>query len=498
MLAAAAVLMPWPSAAIADDAGGDAGARDPATVRPIDLATAIDIARRQNDTLLGETVDVAAADATVRALAGADDVVVEASAGGTTRDTDPVDGPFFQETSLDALALSAGIWKPLSTGGRVGLELRDEVARETVRIAAGPGVAPYDIETTIHGPRAELVVMQPLLQGRGRKVAHADRRRAAAERDAQAEERRGAEAVLVHDVTTTYWELAYASEAVAIQQSALALAHEQLEITRARAEVGKLGQLEVQAVEQAIAAREAALLGARQVEDERALELRVLMAAEDGDPRAFAAADPLDGPAPTVALDGALDRALAFSPDLGVLARRVDAARVDVEVADQALLPRLDLVVRGGPAGHSDQAGDAFAQLGRFDSFEASATVTLRVPLGNHAARGQRDAARLREVRLDHGRAEVRGELVAAVRRASDAVTLAERRITAAAKARDLAAQNVDLERDRWQSGAGTNFDVMARQDQLTAAAAALARARADYRIAIAGLRYLTGDGATR
>ncbi len=463
--------------------------------RPIDLDTAIATALRQNDTVLAEATDVDVATAQVIALEGADDLVIEGEVGGLLRETEPVEGPFFQETALDHLTASVGIWKPLSSGGRVGLTMRDDISRAGSRIDTGaPGAMPFDLDYTVHAPRAEVVLVQPLLRGRGKQSAHAARRTAAAQRDAEAAERGRAEAVLIHDVTVTYWQLAYASREIAIHESALALARQQLEVTQARQGVGKGSELEVLAVEQAIASREAALLAARQAETERALELKVLLA-DESDDRPLAAADPLEGGAAThPETEAALAQAIAFSPDLHVLAEHARAAAVERDAANQELAPRLDLVLRGGPAGNSDQAGDAFAQMATFDSYSASAFVSFSIPLGNRSAKGRYAAARLREKRLGHAAEEVRGELTAAVQRATDAIDLGAKRVEAAQKAADLARRTVELEEARWQSGAGTNFDVMERQDQLAAADAALARAQADLRIAAAGLAYLTGD----
>jgi outer membrane protein TolC len=218
------------------------------------------------------------------------------------------------------------------------------------------------------------------------------------------------------------------------------------------------------------------------------------MAAEDGDARGFSASEPLDGPAPAISTDDALARAIAYSPDLQVITEHARAAAIGRDVAEQDLSPRLDLVLRGGPAGNADTVGDAWSQLGTFGSFEAAATLTFSMPLGNHSAKARLSAAKLRETRLGHAHDEVRGELTAAVQRALDALALAAPRIEAATKAVELARKNVDLERDRWQGGKGTNFDVLARQDQLATAEAALARAQADHRIAVAGLAYLTGE----
>ena len=479
----AAVLATAAAPALADDAA----------TRPITLADAVATARAANDAYLAEVASSDRAAAEARAAAGIDDVVVELGADGLTRSIDPVDGPFFQETDLDALGARAAVWKPLAWGGRIGVEVGTEVARSTSRIAAGGPV--QDITATIHRPRAELVWMQPLLRDRGAAAHQAPRRIAAAGAEAAVALRTLAETGLVRDVTRAYWELAYAAREVTIRRSALALAEEQLTITRARAAVGKLPELEVLAVEQAIAAREAALTGAEQAAAARALELRVLLALEDGDPRPLAAADALEVDAAPPRND-ALARALAFSPELRALDHHARAAGVALDAAEADLRPRLDLVVRGGPIGNAGSAGDAWAQLGRLDGYQATAALSFSLPVGNRTARGRRDAARLDRKRLAHDRAAVRGRLIAEVTRAVDAVTLTERRIVAAAKAAELARRNVVLEQARWQHGAGTNFDVLTRQDQAAAADAALARARAEHRIAIAELAALTGEAA--
>ena len=462
--------------------------------RPIALADAIAIARAGNDTRAAQAVEVERARARIAAADGADDLVLEAGAEGLTRMSDPVAGPFFQETALDGLAGRVAAWKPLPWGGRVGVQVREDVARTEARLAAGG--PPTGLDYTVHGARAELIWMQPLLRGRGRAAHDAPRRLARAAADAEAARLVAADDQLVLDVTAAYWELAYAAREVAIRDSALALAREQLAITRARTEVGRGSELEVLAVEQAIAAREAARIAAEQARDERALELRVLLALDDGDPRALAAADALDAApgAPPTTAGAALARALARSPALRALAHQDRAAAVRVDAAARDSGPRLDLVVRGGPTGTAATAGDAWSRLGHLDGYEASAALSFALPVGDRTARAERAAASLERTRVAHERDAARGRLTAAVQRAVDAVVLSERRIAAASQAATLAARNVVLEQDRWRSGLGTNFDVLTRQDQAAAADAALARAHADRQLAHAALRALTGE----
>ncbi len=489
----AAILLLLASLAVAAPAAADDAA--PAT-RPIALADALAIARAGNDTRAGQAVAVERAEAQVRATGGVDDLLVEAGAEGLTRFTEPTVGPFFQETDLDAASARIGVWKPLAWGGRVGLQLREGVSRTRAQLNAGGPAT--DLDYTVHSSRAELVWQQPLLRGRGRAVHDAGRRVARAGADAEAAGLVLAETQLVFDVSRAYWELAYASREIAIRDSALALAGEQLAITRARVGAGRGSELEVLAVEQAIAAREAALVGAQLALSERALELRVLLALEDGDPRPLAAADALDAatPAPPSVAD-ALARTLAFSPELQAIDHRARGADARARGAARGLGPQLDLLVRGGPTGNAADAGDAWSQLARFDGYEAGAALSLTLPVGDRAARGERDVARLERKQLAHLREARRGRLTAEVARAVDAVTLSERRIAAATRAAELAHKTVALELDRWRTGAGTNFDVLTRQDQAAAAAAALARAHADRQVAVAALAALTGPRST-
>ncbi len=463
-----------------------------ADTRPISLDEAVAIARDGNDTRAAQAVAVERARAQVGAAAGVDDWVIDAHVEGLTRSTEPTMGPFFQETDLDTIVARVGVWKPLAWGGRLGVQVSDGVSRTEALLAAGG--PPTDLAYTVHNPRAELVWQQPLLRGRGRAVHDAGRRSARAGADAEAAMLTLADTRLVLDVSRAYWELAYATRELAIRESALALAGEQLAITRARVGAGTGAELEVLAVEQAIAAREAALVAAEQALGERALELRVLMALEDGDPRPLAAADALDAPTPPApAATDALARTLGFSPELKAIDFRSRAADARTRAADGSTGPQLDLLVRGGPTGNAAVAGDAWSQLARFDGYQAGASLSLVLPVGDRAARGEREMARLEEKQLAHLREASRGRLTAEVQRAVDAVVLSDKRIAAARRAAELAEKNVKLEIDRWKAGAGTNFDVLTRQDQQAAADAALARAHADRHIAVAALAALTG-----
>jgi len=116
------------------------------------------------------------------------------------------------------------------------------------------------------------------------------------------------------------------------------------------------------------------------------------------------------------------------------------------------------------------------------------------VPLGNHEARGRRDAARLGLRRLDFQRETIKGQIAAAVQQAAGRVRTAAARLEAASRAVALATRTAELARGRWKVGDASNFDVMRRDDERAQAELAEARARADYLSAVAVLESLTGD----
>jgi outer membrane protein TolC len=478
--AALVALLASATAAIADD-----GDRAPA----LTLAEALAEARAQSPILGAAAEDGRRAAGLARAAAGVDDLVVEVEAEGLVRSSEAVAGAVFQDTELDAVAARAALWQPLPWGGRVGLEVREERARSTTRVAlAGPA---SDVTTTIHSPSVALVWVQPLLRDRGRSAHTAGRRAAALAVEAEAARHTGVEAAVALEVARAYWELAYAERELELRAHALVLARDQLAVTQARAGVGTAAELDVVAVEQAIAAREAAHTAAAAELTARSLALAVAIGRDPRGPR-LAVADPLDGPTPAPPAD-AVARALAWSPELAALGHQARAADVDLRSATDDRRPRLDLIVRGGPTGQATDAAEAWAQLGRGDGYQASAALAFRLPVGDRAAAGRQAAARAARARLVHEDAAARAGLTAAVTRAVDALALSERRIAAASAAAALAHRTVELARDRWRTGLGTSFDVLERHDQALAADAGLARAQVDRHLAVAALAALTG-----
>jgi outer membrane protein TolC len=131
--------------------------------------------------------------------------------------------------------------------------------------------------------------------------------------------------------------------------------------------------------------------------------------------------------------------------------------------------------------------------LAKFESFDISAGLTFQAPLGNHAAKGRHEAAKgaVRKAKLTEQ--DVRAQIAGQTVRAVNVVRTAKKRMEVSAKASNLARQNVDIEKARWDVGRTTNFEVLKRQDELAQSQLREARARTDYLKAVSVVDSLTG-----
>lgn len=486
---------PVAQAQVKDDGPSTADEANAAPARTIGLRDALSVAVRQNPSLATATMDVAIADSQIDETYGLDDYVFDSSANWLSQRTAAVSTNPFQQTALDDFKLHAGITRAFSDGGRLGVRLDGEYTRTITRLQFSPAMPAENIETTIYKPSVQATFFQPLLKGFGKKVARANRRLAEANRTVAELTREGDAANVVRDVVSAYWELAYAAQDLEIRRAAVTLAKEQLRLTQASIDVGKLAKTEALSVEQAIAAREEEVLLAEQTLSERSLEVRRLAGLEIGPGEIdLAASDKLDVTAAVPSVDEALKKAMERNPQLVTIRAQAGVAAIDVEVNEDGLLPQLDFNAAAGPLGNSTGAGDSFAQMAEFKSWQVNATVNLTMPLENRQAKAAlaTSKGRLRKVKLSE--ADVSSQIAVQVVRAVNGVRSASKRIEVTATSTKLAKQNVDVEQARWEVGRSTNFDVIKRQEELEEAQLREARARADYLKALAVLQALDGD----
>jgi outer membrane protein len=457
--------------------------------RPLSVKEAIALAVRQNPALAAAGAEVGIAEAGILAVRGLDDFVLEANAAWNELRRQPVAGTPVQQRAFDEAIGALSLIKPLPTGGRVGLHLVGGYNVTRFETDLGAGVIGRSTAAA-YAPSLQLSFQHPLLRGLGVDVARADRRRARTQRDVAGAQREGLAAALLREVVAAYWDLAFATRELAIRRAAAGSAREQLARVEANIAVGKQPRSASAEIEVAIALRDEAVLLAEEAVTDRALELGRLCGLPPG--TGVTASDTPTPPAQKP--EGTLEAALDHNPQLVAARAQGQAALIEVDVTENGLLPQLDFAVAGGPVGNARNAGGAYEQLTGGKSYTVAAALSFSLPLGRHAAKGARDAARegVRKARLTE--ADIAAQVAAAVARGLAEVDTARRRAQVLAPSTEAAALDLEAEKARFDVGRATNFDVLRRQDTLAEVQLVLLRAQVDHLKGLARLDALTGD----
>ncbi len=495
VLLSAAVAVTAIAAARADEPGSQSSA---GKARTIPLSAALEVAVRQNPTLELATIDVEVADAQVLESAGLDDWTVGVTATlatqRSTRDDNHRDNDGnlvwdLQQTRTTTGSVQASLQRSLPFGATFGLAARTGYSSFRFDIVNISENEPQ------YSDSVSLFFTQPLLRGRGEKVARAARKQAHIARDAATLSREAAAITVIRDVILAYWELAYAQRTLTIGRGSLDLASERLRITRAGIDAGSVAPTEALAVEQIIATREQEIAAAEISVSQRSIELRRVAGMEIGPGNIeLNAQAPLEPKVAEFDLDALLARAYENSPEIAALSVQEKGASLDVEVTDNGTLPRLDLSLDFGPTGTSKSRVRPFLYMGRLDGYEGTATLTYEHTLGNHAASGSYRKARasLRQARINL--ADAKAQIAAAMVQAVQSARSAKKRMEISRRIIALAEKNIDAEKTRFELGRSTNFDIMQRQDELKQAQLGYALAAKDYLTSVAYIDALTGD----
>ncbi len=477
------------------------------SARRIALADALTVAVRQNPGLEKARIDTHVADQQFLEAAGIDDWVLTAS-GQLSFDkrVSSEDNPFRPETSAGG---RVGIERSLRTGGTFGVSATAGGATQTVffqepvlddngdpvlddngnaiTITATDEVLFYTLGVSVS-------VTQPLLRGFGSHVARAAERQAKVAKDSAVISGEIVALDIVSQIVTAYWELAYAYEEVEIRKASLALAQEQLRITRAAIEAGAVARTEALAIEQGIAVREEAIVLAEINVAEKSLAVRRLVGMEVGPGEiGLAPADPLAIDERDFDLDQALTK-VENNPQLALLRSNGDSAKIQLELTKDGVRPALDLSASGGPTGASSDIGNAFEQIGLFKSWNVQVSLVYRKTLGNRSAEAAVRQAELSQRRILVSYDELKRALSVQLVQSINLVRAHRKRIEVTAKSIELAQQNLKTEQARFEAGDATNFDVLQRQNELEQAQLSKSRATVDFLNAVTAVEALTGD----
>ena len=462
-----------------------AGAED---LTSISVNQAIERALAGNVDLRRERVAVASAAARQLAAEGQFDVRLQASLD-EKRESAPLlsCAPLCQDMAfVRSTGLALGVARSLESGGALRI-----AALTGQFVADQPSIA----GNTYYSTGLALTFSHPLLRGLGAEVTLANLRKARIQQDAAQLGRQMRACNVVRDVIIAYWELAYATQDLAIRRSALALSQEQLHTTQALIAVGRLADSDAASVERAIAQRMEELADGEQTLYFRSLDLQRLFGAtaEITSPILAAADTPATG-AGKVDLAAEISRALEANPQLRALKLGLQLSQADVATARNTLRPKLDFTGSVGPVGWNTGAGESAKQTAGFGALTWSAGLAFDLPVQNRGARGQMQSAE-EELNLARVNAEdFAMQLRDLVLRAARSIQTASTRVALGQREVGFAQLNLDAERARFQAGRATNNDVLLRQQEFKDAQTRLLRATVDQNESEAALSAATAD----
>ncbi|HEY0707784.1 MAG TPA: TolC family protein, partial [Polyangia bacterium] len=347
----------------------------------------------------------------------------------------------------------------------------------------------------VYDTRVSLNLTQPLLQGFGPSFALADVRRQTVQKDQALLQRQMRASLVLRDVVNTYWNLAYATQDLAIRRSAVDLAREQLRVTQAQIEVGRSAPVDAAAVERAIGERMQEVLLSEQELLFRTLELRRFfgLPVKYGEPL-FAAADAPQANGANVDVNEEIGRAIASNPQLKQLRLGLKLSDIDLAVARSTLLPTLDLVGSVGANGVKRELEESFQQTFDFEARSYSVGLRFQLPIQNRIAGGQYRAAKAEAELTSLNAADYETELRYQVQRLASNVHTASKRLELAKATVGFANQNLEAEKARFSVGRSTNNEVLRVQQEAKNAEIQVVRATVDLLIGQTSLRALTGD----
>ena len=485
---------------------------------PLELSTVLNEAAATNlDLVLGQT-DIEIAETQVLAAIGAYDVFLTAGLNASFQESPQRGSSFAFALGSRAAGANVGFSRALETGGQVQLTLgvnrtlTDQPVNFFDASQGATTLASYSLVPT-------LTISHPLLRGAGLKVNRANRDKAElAVTQAEAGRQLVAQN-LARDIITAYWDVLFAHRDLDNKRRSVDQTERQLERTRALVSAGRLSPVDVKAVEQAIASREADLLTAENALLDASLNLRTLLGQDFADRDLLGvlpSTDPQVVPR-EINIKEEIDRALQANPQLRQLELSRASLRIDEMVAANNRLPQLDFQGSITPQGRSVDSlpnatiGDPGSTGGWAEAFRnifsedvgrdgvladwtVSGSLSLTWDVQNRTPKAQHQAAKLQMRRNEEQIRQVRQQISAGVIRAASGLRTAGKSIEVAEVSLDLAIENLEAEQARFDVGRATNFDVLERLDAIDTAAAAALNAQINYLKTLAQLQALNGE----
>jgi outer membrane protein len=293
-----------------------------------------------------------------------------------------------------------------------------------------------------------------------------------------------AEQSVLLSAATAYMNLIRDAAILELQRSNVEVLQEQLRQTRDRFSVGEVTRTDVAQAESRLAAGRSTMLGAESNYTTSRSTYRQVIGVEPGK---LAPASPVDRLSPT-SLPQAIVSARADHPAVTTAMFNVDAAMLQVKIAEGALYPTLSLV------GSAQKSFGSTSSLSVLENFNASVGGQLSVPVyqgGSEYAviRQAKETLSQRRIDLDTARDQAQQTLVQSWGQL-DAAKAQIQATQAQVNAAEIALNGV---REEARVGQRTTFDVLTAQQNLVNARVSLVTAQRDR--VVASYSLLAGVG---
>lgn len=372
-----------------------------------------------------------------------------------------------------ASAVGTGVTQPLPWGGgSVSLDVSG-TRRAAFDLLAGGSAA------TASG--VTLAVRQPLLGGLRFDATRAAIVEAGIESDIADVGLRQERAATLAYVRRAYWELVFATDALATARQSESLAQRQLDENRRRVDLGTVAAVDIVEAEAEVAARHQAVVQAEGAWRTAQVALKELMVAEASDPIWSASIVPSDRPAVwsrAIDVPAAIARAVANRSDVQIARKQRESTTTSMRLLNEQTKPGVDLIAEY-------TTSSALRSTVSPESPGWSVGLNVTLPIGNTAAKASLARTQVQQRQVDVQLQALEVAIAAQVTRIAEQVRTAEEQIKAAAAARELARRRLAAEEARRAAGLSTNFLVLQAQRDLATAQTNELRAALDHRTAL-------------
>ena len=364
-------------------------------------------------------------------------------------------------------------------------------------------------------PRLNLSISQPLLKNFGLDLTVLLVRSAEANSSVAYYQYVARAVSLVKQVVEAYWNVVRAREDLKALRDGLKLAETLVKENQARVRAGTLPPVAVKEAEAEAASREERVIRAENSLATASDDLRLLLQRNPEGAFVPRPIDPTDSPeVRDVEVDEReiLVEAVERRPEVMQARYQIENQRILARVNRNNLLPGLTLDARYGLNGLSGRGvpqenfqgetvvspftGDYGKSLDRLASNDYNsylAGLTLTVPLSNTTAKAEYVQSQIDLRRSELSYRQLLANVTLEARRAIGDVRSNSKRITATRLARELAQENLEQQKKRYDVGLATTKDILDFQSRVTAARASETQALIDYNVSLAALRQAQG-----